>query len=481
MFTLDAATEVRNRAVDATALAYLHVDRAGMIRDWNPAAERLFGWTRSEIIGRRLADTLVPAGLRSAYNAAFARRLVTGDGDLVGSRVEVPAVHRDGGELQITINIDELGADGFFAYVSDRTDWHRAQQELQRSTTLITAILQHTTAVVFAKDLQGRYLFVNGEYERVFQVAAADAVGRLEAEVLPAAVAAVGRAHDEQVARTGVAGTAVEEVPTGDDLRQYLVTRVPLTEPDGTVYGICTIAIDDTARRRSEAALAAREKQFWTTVNNAPGMLYQFRTGADGDSGFTFVSEGCRDIFGLEPGDLITSMRRLSEVIAPEDLESYLASVQESARTLQPWSWRGSMICRDGSRRWLYGVSRPHREPDGSIIWDGMMLDRTRERHTEADLAELRREMTGLTEQLAVLSLVTGADTAPAPALTTLVEAAEHETLDRIWAAAREGKPADMRCARADGRGRLWVRLRPRVEDGEVLIEVACFDLGRMA
>ncbi|GIF04008.1 PAS domain-containing protein [Actinoplanes siamensis] len=463
------AADGRFRAVDASSLAYVQVDRDGLIQDWNPAAERLFGWPRDEVIGRSLADTIVPAPLRSGHNAGFARRVAMGDGPDITHRFEVPAVHRDGSELSITMNLDSLGPDGFCAFISDQTEWHQARQELQRSNTLVTAILQHTSAVISAKDLDGRYLFVNGEYERVFQVSAGDMVGRGEEDVMPAAIAAGSRAHDIAVTGTGAAKTVLELLPFGDDVREYVVTRVPLTDPDGSVYGLCTIAIDDTERRRSEAALAAGEERFRTTVNNAPGMLYQFRVEPDGTSGFTFVSDACRDLYGVEPAQVVAASGEIIERIAEEDRPSYLDSVRRSAGTLEPWEWQGMIIRRDGERRWLHGVARPHREPGGATVWDGMLLDRTREHACRRDLEDLAARVASLS--------FTAAGDEPAPALTALVDPVDRVRVAGLWATVRAGRPADAECAAAGG-GRLWVRLRPRPDGDRFLVDGACYRLG---
>jgi PAS domain S-box-containing protein len=249
---IEDTARVADPALRATSLAYVRADRDGLIRDWNPAAERLFGWARDEVLGVALADTIVPAHMRSAHNAGFARRLAGDEGGTwAGTRVEVPARHRDGSELRVSMVVNALDG-GFCAFISDRTDWHHAQQELQRSTTLVNAILEHTSAMISAKDLNGRYLFVNAQYARMFQVDGADLVGRHDSEVLPGALAAAVRVADEQVAESGSALTLSEEVPFGDEVRQYVVTRFPLVNPDGSIYGVCAIAIDDTARRRSE-------------------------------------------------------------------------------------------------------------------------------------------------------------------------------------------------------------------------------------
>ncbi|MCO8275423.1 PAS domain-containing protein [Actinoplanes sp. TRM 88003] len=466
----------------ATSLAYVEVDRRGLIREWNPAAQRLFGWTRDEMVGRPLADTLVPGTLRSTHSAAFARRLAS-DEPWTGMRVEVPASHRDGAELRVTMVLDPL-PDGFCAFLSDQTDWHQAQQELQRSTTLVNAILEHTSAMISAKDLDGCYLFVNGEYERVFQVDAAELVGHRDTDVLPEVVAASGRAHDRHVISTGEALTALEELPFGDQIRQYVVTRFPLIDPDGSIYGVCSIAIDDTARRRSEDQLGESERLFRATVNNAPGMLFQLRFAPDGGQAFTFVSDGCRDIYGLEPNEIITDPRLVLDTVEDDGMHVSLI-------TLEPWRWQGVVVRPDGERRRLQGAGRFYRLTDGTTLCDGVVLDRTEEHTTEGrrDLDELTRRLaryrftavagplgdplltSSTGDAAAVLGAADPADGLLA-AFRSVTGEADHERLRAAFATALGGEPADFEA------GRLWLRLRPERLGGRQVIEGACFELG---
>ncbi|MBL7262120.1 PAS domain-containing protein [Paractinoplanes lichenicola] len=489
-------------ALRATSLAFAEVDRCGIIREWNPAAERLFGWSRAEAVGRALADTLVPEQLRSAHAAAFARRLVS-DEFWPGMRVKVPARHRDGSERQVILVINPL-PDGFCAFLSDETDQDHAQQELRRSTTLVNAILEHTSAMISAKDLEGRYLFVNAEYERVFQVIAADLVGHRDAEVMPEIVAAAGRRHDEQAIERGEAVTALEELPFGDEIRQYVVTRFPLTDPDGSVYGVCSIGIDDTDRRRAEAALGETERRFRSTVNNVPGMLFQFRIDLDGARSFAFVSEGSREICGFDPQQLLEDADLIVDLVSAEDQQAYETSVAESMLTLEPWRWEGSLNLRNGERRWISGVGRPFRLGDGSTVWDGMLLDRTAERHTEMALEAGRRDLDDLTRRLAVYRftaiagptgdpLLTASFGDPVPVLGTGVPSgdllgafgkvlgrADRDRLTEAVRAALSGVTSELECE-PEGTAvrRLWLRLRPAEVSGRRVVEGACFDLAR--
>ncbi|MET0417534.1 MAG: PAS domain S-box protein [Actinoplanes sp.] len=476
MFATDAVSPSaadRDRALHSTSLAFVRVDRTGLIRDWNPAAEELFGWSADEVVGLPLTDTIVPARLRSAHLAGFARRLAGDQETAQTIRVEVPARHRDGAELQVSMIIDGLD-DGFCAFLTDRTESYLAQQELQRSSTLISAILEHTSAVISAKDLAGDLLFVNREYERTFQVAAADVVGRPETAVLPAAMAAASRARDTRVAESGEVLTSLEELPLGDDIRQYVVTRFPLTEPDGSVYGICSIAIDDTGRRRTEAALSASEKRFRDTVNNAPGMLFQYHVGPDGKASFTFVSDGCREIFGRDPAEALADATVITGQVAPEDRAGFESSVHQAVLTVQPWRWQGSFLRPDGELRWLHGVSRPQRRPDGSTVFDGVLFDRTDERRTELALAAGRQEVDEMTRRLAVAWFQAVVDPAGEIRLLSGDASLYAAVPDDAWAALRRGEPADVE-RDLDGRRR-WIRLRLR---GAGVVDGDCFDLAR--
>jgi PAS domain S-box-containing protein len=472
------AVDDRARALHRTSLAFVRVDRAGLIRDWNPAAEQLFGWTRDEVLGLALTDTIVPERLRAAHNAGFARRLVGGPEHEQTVRTEVPARHRDGAELRVGMVIDGLD-DGFCAFLTDRTETHHEHQELQRSSTLIDAILEHTSAMISAKDLDGNYLFVNGEYERIYQVGAAELVGRPETAVLPAVLAATGRTRDAQVAESGQVLTCLEELPLGDDIRQYVVTRFPLTEPDGSVYGVCAIAIDDTARRRTEAALSASEKRFRDTVNNAPGMLFQYRVGADGSASFTFVSDGCREIFDCDPRAALADATVITGLVAEEDRAGFEASVLEAVLTVQPWRWQGTTVSPEGERRWLQGMSRPQRLPDGSTVFDGMLVDRTAERRTELALVAGRQEVDEMIRRLAAgrfeAVLEAGGEVRAVSGDADWCAAVP----DHAWQAVRRGEPADVECEL--GGVTRWIRLRPRDAGGRLVVDGSCFDLAGRA
>jgi PAS domain S-box-containing protein len=131
------ASEERTRLIVDTAHdAFVAMNAAGEIAEWNRQAETTFGWPRAEALGRSLADTIVPPQHRDAHRRGLAHFLATGEGPVLNRRIEVAAVHRDGHEfpVELTIAPIRLAREYFFAaFVHDITERKRAEEELRRA------------------------------------------------------------------------------------------------------------------------------------------------------------------------------------------------------------------------------------------------------------------------------------------------------------------------------------------------------------
>jgi PAS domain S-box-containing protein len=160
------AQRARNAAVVEIALdCIITIDHDGRILEWNPAAERTFGHARAAVLGRQLAETIVPPHLRDAHYRGFARYRQTGAAPLLGKRVEVEGMRADGSlfpcELAIT-RVPIPGPPVFTAYLRDLTGRVRmeATQELllRASNVLISSLdsermlceLSHVVVPTFA-------------------------------------------------------------------------------------------------------------------------------------------------------------------------------------------------------------------------------------------------------------------------------------------------------------------------------------------
>jgi len=130
-----ALSEARKHAILEAALdAIVLMDHEGRIAEFNPAAERMFGYKCSEVLGRKLADVIIPPQLRPAHEAGFARFLKTGEGPVLGRRIESVAMRKDGTELPVELAISRIALDGppsFTGHIRDLTDRRQAERELR--------------------------------------------------------------------------------------------------------------------------------------------------------------------------------------------------------------------------------------------------------------------------------------------------------------------------------------------------------------
>jgi len=109
--------------IDTSLTAIVTMDEQGLITDWNPRAEATFGWSRDEVLGKVLAETIIPKQHRDAHRAGLARYLATGEGPVLGNVLELTALHRDGHEFPVELAISLASPPGakplFVAFVRD--------------------------------------------------------------------------------------------------------------------------------------------------------------------------------------------------------------------------------------------------------------------------------------------------------------------------------------------------------------------------
>jgi two-component system, sensor histidine kinase and response regulator len=116
-------------AIDGAQDAFVAIDEDSRVQDWNPAAERLFGWSPEEIIGKTLVETIIPERFRRLHLEGMQRFLSTGQAPVTERRLEVPARTR-AGEIPVEISVPALSeASGyaFSAFVRDLSERREAE------------------------------------------------------------------------------------------------------------------------------------------------------------------------------------------------------------------------------------------------------------------------------------------------------------------------------------------------------------------
>ncbi len=118
--------EARANAILDTALdCIITINASGHVLEFNPAAERTFGYRRADVLGRELSTLIIPESLRAAHHRGLAHYLATGEGPVLGKRIELAAMRADGTEFQVELAITRIATDGspmFTAYLREISD-----------------------------------------------------------------------------------------------------------------------------------------------------------------------------------------------------------------------------------------------------------------------------------------------------------------------------------------------------------------------
>lgn len=145
-------SEIIRSALDAV----ITMGASGVIKDWNPRASGIFGWRAGEAVGQRLSELIIPTRYREAHERGLRRFLQTGEGPVVGDRIEIEGLHRDGHEfpVELTVSAARIGDSySFSAFVRDITERRLKDQmkddfvafashELKNPLTTVTGMAQ---------------------------------------------------------------------------------------------------------------------------------------------------------------------------------------------------------------------------------------------------------------------------------------------------------------------------------------------------
>ena len=194
--------------------------------------------------------------------------------------------------------------------------------------------------------------------------------GRFLWEILPPDIAQQRMSYVKRAIETCEVQIYEQQIEVDGRMQYEEVRVIRCTDQEALV-----IVRDISDRKYAEKALKQSETRFQRLAANVPGMLYQFRLDPNGGKSFPYVSAFSKELWEVEPDRIQQDATLAIEQIHPEDREEFERLIQVSATTLQSWKWSGRITTPSGKLKWIQVESRPERQTDGSILWDGLILD----------------------------------------------------------------------------------------------------------
>ncbi len=385
-----AEAEGRTRLIlDTAQQAFVSVDADDRVVDWNPTAEKVFGWTREEALGLTAADALVPERLRTSYRRDFAEMLQAGGAARPDIRAEMMALHRDGHEVPVEVTGSPLVTSAGWrvnAFASDISDRKRAEDELRASETRFRALATQAPGGIYETRADGWCTFASERWCEVAGLTNEEALGYGWANAL----------HPDDLSEVVAGWQQARESERDFSLEYRLVrpdgevrwvhgTATPIKDEGGAVTGFIGVALDMTERKRTEtdARLAGE-----IAANMAEGVCLVRLA----DDRIVFANRRFEEIFGYEMGELIG--RGVDVLNAPgvEDPAAMATEIQK--RVAERGAWHGEIhnMRKDGTVFWTQGNVSTFDHPEHGPVSVAIQWDVTEQKQaqTEAREAEAR-------------------------------------------------------------------------------------------
>jgi len=412
------------RLVAANVVGIVMWNLEGAITEANEAFLHMVQYTREDIACGRVRWTdLTPAEWRDRDERAIADLKATG----VIQPFEKEYFRKDGSRVPVFIGgayFEGSGNEGV-GFVLDLTEQKLAEDKLRQSETLLQAFFGNTPNLVFLKDQQGRYLYINKEFMTVFPITQEQISGKRDDEIFSAEQAAAFQTHDRQVLEAGVPMEFEENFQQEDGQHIGIVQKFPLFNTEGEIYAIGGVVTDITERKREESARRYSEEKYRVVVETASdAVVCMDETGT-----ISFANPATTAVFGYEPTELIgkpltvlmpDGVRKLYE----KGLKAYLATGE---RRIDPKGTEFRGLRKDG-QEFPVEVAFGELTSSGQRVFTGFIRDISERKRAEVERERLRQVQADLLHINRVSTM------------GELTAALAHEVKQPISAAVTDGK-----------------------------------------
>jgi PAS domain S-box-containing protein len=293
---------------------------------WNEAAEKLFGWTKEEVLGRNSGELLKPKVEGSSRDEE--RSKLRSEGHWEG---EVQYLRKDGTyflvEINSTILKDANGKDmGNIIVSRDITERKRAEEALRESEDKYRNIVELANEGIWIIDAEARTTFVNMRMAEMLGYEPEEMAGKKSFDFMDEETKAASRLRLGQRSKGVKDNPEVKYVRKDGSSLWTISSSTPLYDKAGKFIGAIGMVMDISERKRAEEALRESEEKFFKAFYDNPVAI----TLSDENGRYVDVNEGCSRITGYSRDELIGHTSEELNIIDTEKRNQYLAELQKN-------------------------------------------------------------------------------------------------------------------------------------------------------
>jgi len=261
------ASNERDAIVEAALDCIVTMDASGIVRDFNPAAERTFGYPRGEAIGRRLGDLIVPPEFRKRHEQGLRRYLETGETKTIGKRLTMTAMRADGSTfpVELTIARVERAVPLFVGFIRDLSESIAAEDELKAAEARYRSLIENIPLVTYMNSVEAPFesLFMSPQVESLLGYTSEEWLAN--PELVRTGIHPDDRQRIEELARDA----RQQCIPTRSEFRfvardgrvvWVLDQTIPLRDATGVIVGLQGFLLDITEQKALEEQLRQSQK-----------------------------------------------------------------------------------------------------------------------------------------------------------------------------------------------------------------------------
>lgn len=296
----------------------------------------------------------------------------------------------------------------FFMYTitSDERKRRHAENAIEDNRRLLDDIINNSKALIYVKDIEGRYSLVNQNWCDEVGYKEEDVIGKTARDLFSKEPTDQWREVDLQVINSGVPVHYEEEIELRTGKRYFLSNKFPIRNKKGEIQAVCGISTDITELNKALRDLERSRENYRNIVTNVPGIVY---TGLVDDSRtMLFLSSGFSKVTGFEPDNFLDGVQSFTNLIFENDRERVLTTIKQAVTRNHSYEVEYRITDVRGEMRWLHEKGMSVKQGDGGHYLQGVMIDVTATKEAISEVMMRDRFLEGVAE--AVKELIANQD-----------------------------------------------------------------------